>query len=143
MKLDTFQDFPIGYEAARAGGNYRAVCTRVVDGDTYDFIVDLGLTVRVKIRVRLKDFDTAEYFHPRNQAEYNHAVAAMAFVEDKILEQPCLVKTFRTSSGSDLVTVGRYVAEVLFLRAGTAAIMWADLRIELRDNGFAKQESYA
>lgn len=43
---------------------YRAKIDRVVDGDTIDFIVDLGFYVNIKIRGRLIGVDTPERGHP-------------------------------------------------------------------------------
>ncbi len=43
---------------------YRAKIDRVVDGDTVDFIVDLGFHVKLKIRGRLDGVDTPERGHP-------------------------------------------------------------------------------
>lgn len=42
---------------------YKAIVDRVVDGDTVDFIVDLGFSVRIKIRTRLLGVDTPERGH--------------------------------------------------------------------------------
>ncbi len=43
---------------------YRAKVDRVVDGDTVDFIVDLGFNTSIKIRTRLIGVDTPERGHP-------------------------------------------------------------------------------
>lgn len=42
---------------------YKATVDRVVDGDTVDFIVDLGFSVKIKIRTRLSGVDTPERGH--------------------------------------------------------------------------------
>lgn len=42
---------------------YKAMVDRVVDGDTVDFIVDLGFSVQMKIRGRLAGVDTPERGH--------------------------------------------------------------------------------
>ena len=42
---------------------YKATVDRVVDGDTVDFIVDLGFSVQMKIRGRLAGVDTPERGH--------------------------------------------------------------------------------
>ena len=42
---------------------YKATVGRVVDGDTVDFIVDLGFAVQMKIRGRLAGVDTPERGH--------------------------------------------------------------------------------
>ena len=39
---------------------YRAMVKRVVDGDTVDFIVDLGFNISTKIRTRFIGVDTPE-----------------------------------------------------------------------------------
>lgn len=39
---------------------YNAQIVKVVDGDTFDFNVDLGFKIKKEIRVRLKDFDAPE-----------------------------------------------------------------------------------
>lgn len=136
---DTFDFFPSGFEHARSMGCNRAHCVRVVDGDTYDLILDLGVTVRTKVRVRLKDFNTPETFHPENDAEREHGRAAAAFVSDLILDKPCLVRTFRTKMGGDVTTVGRYVADVYFHTEGE----WRDVRVALSEAGMQKRGSYA
>jgi len=43
---------------------YKAEIDRVVDGDTVDFIIDLGFCVSVKIRGRLAGVDTPERGQP-------------------------------------------------------------------------------
>jgi micrococcal nuclease len=43
---------------------YRAKVDRVIDGDTVDFIVDLGFNVSIKIRGRFDGVDTPERGHP-------------------------------------------------------------------------------
>ena len=42
---------------------YKATVDRVVDGDTVDFIVDLGFSVKIKIRGRFAGVDTPERGH--------------------------------------------------------------------------------
>ena len=40
--------------------NYNATCTRVVDGDTVDALIDLGFGVHVKKRIRLAGINAPE-----------------------------------------------------------------------------------
>ena len=40
--------------------NYNAICTRVVDGDTVDAMIDLGYGVHVKKRIRLAGINAPE-----------------------------------------------------------------------------------
>jgi len=39
---------------------YKAIITRVIDGDTYDFLIDLGFGITYKDRLRLYGVDTPE-----------------------------------------------------------------------------------
>lgn len=39
---------------------YNVSLKKVVDGDTFDFVVDLGFKIHCDVRVRLKDYDTPE-----------------------------------------------------------------------------------
>ena len=39
---------------------YNATCIRVVDGDTVDCVIDLGFSIRHKVRVRLAGIDAPE-----------------------------------------------------------------------------------
>ena len=43
---------------------YQAKVARVVDGDTVDFLVDLGFHIQIKIRGRLEGVNTPERGHP-------------------------------------------------------------------------------
>jgi len=48
---------------------YRAKCVRVVDGDTLDLDIDLGLNVHVMERVRLAGIDTPETYGVKKDSE--------------------------------------------------------------------------
>jgi micrococcal nuclease len=47
---------------------YAATCAKVIDGDTYDLLVDLGFRVFEKVRVRLRGYNAPEMHHPGGQA---------------------------------------------------------------------------
>lgn len=53
---------------------YRARVTRVVDGDTYDFEVDLGFNIKFNQRFRLINADTPEVYG-RYASDDGHAVS--------------------------------------------------------------------
>lgn len=56
---------------------------RVVDGDTYDFEVDLGFRQYGVYRFRLRDVNTPEiYGMDKDSVEYQAGKAAQAYVED-------------------------------------------------------------
>ena len=60
---------------------YKARLLRVVDGDTIDFILDLGFDVSIKERVRLKGLDTPE-IRTKDLNEKELGFKAKKFVED-------------------------------------------------------------
>lgn len=67
--------------------SYKATCTRVVDGDTIDAIVDLGFNVFKKIRIRFYGLDTWES-RTRNLEEKAKGLKAKSRVES-LLEMSC------------------------------------------------------
>lgn len=76
---------------------YKATVDRVVDGDTVDFIVDLGFSVKIKIRGRLAGVDTPERGHTdfllatrKCRELLNKATASFPY-EDKVV-----IKTEKT-----------------------------------------------
>jgi len=108
---------------------YKAIVLRVVDGDTFDALVDLGFNISKKQRFRVKDVDTPETWRPDTQAEKEHGQLAKAFVKDLIEDK----QVFLTSVKSAVFS--RYEAHVT-LNDGR------DLKTLLIENGFQKHENY-
>lgn len=89
----------------------------VVDGDTLDLLLDLGLSTHGSVRVRLAGIDTAEkYGQPHDSEEYDTAKKHAWFVENWIIkgvndwsgDWPLRVRTRKDRSGK----YGRLVAHV-------------------------------
>ena len=78
---------------------YKATCTRVVDGDTVDLQIDLGFSMTTKQRVRLAHVDTPE----RGQDGYEQAKSALI---DAVQFKTVRVKTTKPSK------YGYYLAEI-------------------------------
>ncbi len=112
---------------------YRAVCKRVLDGDTYEFFIDFGLRQYGYDTVRLEGLDCPEFFHPRNEAEKNHGTAAKAAAEGLLNNVQCILTTH-----ADDITYGRYVAKVEILVNGK----WESIADILRAEGFEKRPVY-
>jgi micrococcal nuclease len=102
---------------------YRATVLRVIDGDTFDFDVDLGFRVRMGLRVRLAGVDAPEI----RGADRDRGHIARQFVEH--LMGPGSTVTIRTEK--DRRSFDRWIAHVT-LADGT------DLAQRLRDEGLAK-----
>ena len=109
---------------------YKAVITRVVDGDTYDAAVDVGFSITIKHRFRLAKIDTPETWRPRNEAEAKHGEKCNEFVRSLIENKEVILKTRK------LGIYGRYEADVTILPSNE------DLRTILVENGFEKRDSY-
>jgi len=60
-------------------GRYRARCTKVVDGDTIDVVVDLGFHLTATMRIRLWGINTAE-MKDKDPAMRKQAAEAKEFV---------------------------------------------------------------
>lgn len=86
---------------------FRGRCVRVVDGDTYDILCDLGFGVYHKVRVRLRGVDTPEVYGPRACEEGKIASKA---VNDLMFDRECLIRTFKNKASS----YNRWEAEVYF-----------------------------
>jgi len=108
---------------------YKAFVTRVVDGDTFDAIVDLGYNINTKQRFRIKDIDTPETWRPSSEREKEHGELATKFTADAIENTNVILTSIKIAS------YGRYEANVE-LNDGS------DLCVLLKENGFDKLESY-
>ena len=90
---------------------YFATVTRVVDGDTLDLDVDLGLKVHAYIRVRLQGVDTPEIFGVEKESdEYAEGIRAKRFVEHwlEVHGKNVIAKTEKDKRGK----YGRWVAVI-------------------------------
>jgi len=85
---------------------YEAVICNIVDGDTYDAIVDLGFHISIKIRIRLHGVNCPEIFTNDPGIKAN-GVASKVFVENN-LKNPVTITVHRM----DLY--GRWESEVKF-----------------------------
>lgn len=108
---------------------YKALITRVVDGDTFDATVDLGFDINFSIRVRLRGIDTPETWRPKTAAEEVHGLQATKFVGILIKDQYVKMRSHK------LGIYGRYEVDIE-LADGT------DLATFLREKGFEKRPEY-
>lgn len=73
----------------------RVKVIRVVDGDTFDAIVDTGFYHTAQIRFRLRGIDTPETHRPSCPAEYLHGMLAKKFLEEAILNKKIFIVSFK------------------------------------------------
>jgi len=110
--------------------HYQARIERIVDGDTYDVVIDIGFKLSKEIRIRLNDVNTAETYGVKKESEkYQNGIAHKTFVEewlhkaeaDSEHEFPVLMRTHKHEKGK----YGRYVADVV--RRSDGAVLSEDL----------------
>ena len=101
----------------------------VVDGDTMDALMDIGLETYRKIRIRLARVDTPET-RGKDEEEKKKAAEATSFVKERILGKSVMIIV----SGKD--SFGRYIAEIWYTVDHGAMKNLSD---ELLANGLAKK----
>jgi micrococcal nuclease len=106
---------------------YNAIVNRVVDGDTIDVTLDLGLEVFKKERLRLLGIDTPEV-RTKDLEEKEAGLKASKFVSEAIENKAVVIRTYKKGK------FGRYLAEVLYLKDHK----YVHLNDELIDLGLAK-----
>lgn len=113
---------------------YEAIILRVVDGDTVDADIDLGMNVHVHERLRLKGIDTPEvYGVKKDSAEYAAGMAASEFLK-KLIPPGTLVKvrTVKDRKGK----YGRYVADIIVSDPDDGSVI--NVSDHLVENGHAE-----
>ena len=86
---------------------YRAWITEVIDGDTFEAMVDPGFHLTIKLRLRLARVNTPE-LHAKDAAVRTKAVEASQFVRDHIDGAEVVIVTTKADA------FGRYLAEVWY-----------------------------
>jgi len=110
---------------------FEGLVDRVVDGDTYDIILDLGFYISHLIRVRLKGVDTPEVYG-KNASEEGRV--ASAYVKELIENRRVVVQTYKNAPS----TFNRWEADVYFdilLEDGSSSRV--SLAEHLVDKGYA------
>lgn len=109
-KPTEFVHHPVSYSQALNDGGHRGVVHHVIDGDTYDIMVDYGFNEYGYKTFRLLGLDTPEIRGPEKEAGKWIA----AHVENLLLINPH-VTVYTTP---DVQTFGRYVATIWVHRYG-------------------------
>lgn len=87
---------------------YKATVVRVIDGDTVDLNIDLGLRVHVVERIRLEGLDTPEK-NSKVAAERVAALAAMTFLQELLKNPNVMIRTKKDVQEK----YGRYLATII------------------------------
>ena len=87
--------------------NYSATVTRVVDGDTFDCVIDLGFDLSIKQRVRVAGVDTPEK-RTRDKEEKKLGMDATFWLEDKLNDGANAGKKLTVRTELDKGATGKY-----------------------------------
>lgn len=142
-KPPMFDGHPASFADVNAVGMVRAVCQYVSDGDTADFLLDLGWYQYAYVVLRIRGIDTPE-LRGTTGAELEAAQRAAARAEELILDQPVIIRSYKQRT-----TFGRFVADTYFesgaLAEGesdetieVAGHLWLSLGQVLLDEGLAR-----
>lgn len=124
---------------------YKAVCTRVIDGDTIDCSVDLGFGIYSTMRFRLENIDTAETWRPKTEAERAHGEEAKLWLANKIEGEEVTIKTDKDKHGKYrwLCSVYDYTGDTDDILAAIVTGVKISLNEEMVQLGFEKRSSYS
>lgn len=89
---------------------YNAKLVKVIDGDTFDLMVDHGFRIYSKIRFRLIKVDTPE-LNSSDEVERKAAIRAMNFVEGQFRQYGNSCRIYSHKTG----TFNRWLADVYFI----------------------------
>jgi micrococcal nuclease len=109
---------------------YKAKLVRVVDGDTIDLDIDLGLSVHRMERVRVFGVDTPE-MTSSDLAQRARAQTAKSYVEGQLAGAELVVVTEKPDPKDKY---GRFLAKIRYRLGGAA---WSDLTTKLVEEGLA------
>ena len=109
---------------------YKAKITNVVDGDTFDAIVDVGFSITINHRFRVIGIDTPETYRPKCLSEKEHGIKAKERAKELLLNKDVILQSEKVVG-----IYGRYGAKVT-LENGQ------DFAEVMLEEGFQKLNSY-
>lgn len=118
---------------------YKALVTKVIDGDTIDVDIDLGFNVHVHERIRLLGINTPEIFgsKAKNEIERQKGLDAKQFVESWVASQNNVVMlTTHDAKALKKEKYGRWLALICPLDSSSEEESLNHLLVE---NGHAKK----
>lgn len=83
---------------------YNALVTNVYDGDSIDCLVDLGFSIKFKIKVKLEDLNAPEMRGEEREA----GLVSRDALREKIFDKEIIIKTKKDKKGK----YGRFIATI-------------------------------
>jgi micrococcal nuclease len=110
---------------------YKARCESVTDGDTVRLIIDLGMNVLIKEKVRIVGINAAEIHGVKKTSdEYKEGMLAKEHLEKLLLGKDLFIKTHKDKKGK----YGRYLCEIFYNDQNIGDLMVKE--------GFAEYKEY-
>ena len=114
--------------------HYKAKVERVVDGDTFDIVIDLGFKITTNQRIRMAKINTPETYNVKKDSEeYKKGLASKQYMEQRLA-----MNNYEIELETEKTTekYGRYIGTV-HLSDSTIT-----LNDELVEKGFAEYKKY-
>jgi len=94
---------------------YNAIVLRVVDGDTLDLEISLGMGIYIKERIRISGIDSPETYGVKKESEeYRSGMITKNRLKNLVLGKKIQINTHKDKKEK----YGRYIADVYLLEEG-------------------------
>jgi micrococcal nuclease len=103
---------------------YKAIATKVIDGDTVDLYIDLGFHIRIELRIRMAHINAPE-IRSKDPNETTKGLKTKLYLIERIEGKEIIVRTFKDKTEK----FGRILAVVL--------LDGVDINAELISKGLA------
>jgi len=114
--------------------HYKAKVEKVVDGDTFDVVIDLGFKMTTNQRIRMAKINTPETYNVKKDSEeYKKGMASKQYMEQRLAANNYEIE-LETEKTTE--KYGRYLGIV------TLADSAVTLNDELVEKGFAVYKQY-
>jgi micrococcal nuclease len=87
---------------------YKAQIINIIDGDTFEAVVDLGFNVLIKQTFRVLNYDAPETFRPKSEEERRHGELAKNKAIELLDKKIVKIKTKKDKTDK----YGRYLADI-------------------------------
>ena len=114
--------------------HYKAKVEKVVDGDTFDVVIDLGFKITTNQRIRMSGINTPETYNVKKDSEeYQKGMASKMYMEQRLAANNYEIE-LETEKTTE--KYGRYLGTV---KLADSAVTLND---ELVQKGFAAYKKY-
>ena len=114
--------------------HYKAKVEKVVDGDTFDVVIDLGFKITTNQRIRMSGINTPETYNVKKDSEeYQKGMTSKMYMEQRLAANNYEIE-LETEKTTE--KYGRYLGKV---KLADSAVTLND---ELVQKGFAAYKKY-